>query len=329
MHHWKKTILVLLLGIIAMPGESLADVHKFVVESPDLRIYPANITLSIRQKHVALNELAVRMKQGTKQDQTDFIKTALYEMAVLYDEEAGRQDKSTQDRSWSLAHWRNETHELATELYRTADSITSETPVDISIADTGEILLVVNKKLYIVSSPLINKPYLLDERIIGSICRIKYCDPGFLSTDRTENKRTIIIDANWVITEDEKPRYVTSDGLNFVFNSLENRSLKQIASLKVIKEIKLIAGMLSDASEKGIIMEWDTMTIKPLQGSYDYRININQFGDTIYINLPELHHVPAWQEMIMPWIRAQVEEKTVNQYLDGDKFLAYAIHNKK
>lgn len=321
---------MLLLGIIyILPKVSFADTHRFVVEDPDLRIYPADEILTIRQKHEALNGLALRMKQGTAKDQTDFVKTALYEMAVLYDEEAVRQDKNTKKDGWTLARWRSETHNLAMELYGVADSINPETPVDISIADTGEIHLTVNQKLYIVSSPLMNKPFLLDNRIISNVCRIKYCDPESLSTDRTMNKRkrTISIEADWIVAENEKPRYVTSDGLNFVFNNLENRSRKQIASLKVIKEIMLIAGTLRDASNKGVVVEWDTLEVKPLPGSYDYRININQFGDAVYIKLPELHHVANWQEKIMPWIQAQVEEKPVNKYLDGDKFLAYAIHN--
>lgn len=316
---------MLWLGIYTLPVTSFAEIHQFVVEDPELRIYPTDATLTIRQKHEALNELALMMKQGTTQDQMDFVKVALYEMAVLYDEEAFRQDKNTKNDGWSLAHWRNETHDLAMQLYHVADSITSDTPLDISIAETGEIYLMVNGKVYIISSPLMNKPYLLDERIISSICGTKDCPPGFQSADRIENKRTITIEANWIITENERPRYVTSDGLNFMFDNLENRNLKEIASLKVIKEMKLIAATLSDASKKGVVLDWHNLSIKPLQGSYDYRINIDQFGDTVYIKLPELHHVNNWQSKVMPWVRAQVEDRSLSQYLDGDKFLAYAI----
>ena len=315
--------------MIVLPGSIFADVHTYMVEDSELRIYPTDITLTIRQKHAALHELAMNMKHSTMQDQADFVQIALYEMAALYDEEAIRQDSSTKKQGLGLIRWRNETQALAREIYQVADTIELDTPVDISIADTGEIHLTVNQKLYILSSPLINKPYLLDERIINHICRIKYCDPDLLSIERATNKRLITIDAVWVITENEKPRYVTNDGLHFVFNDIENRSLKQVASLKVIKEMKLIAETLKEARQKGVAMEWDDFAIRPLQGSYDYRIHINQFGDTVYIKLPELSHVTNWQEQILPWLRAQVEEKTLDQYLDADEFLAYAIQKKK
>ena len=309
-----------------LPMSAFADVHIFTVENSELRIYPTDITLTIRQKHAALIDLALMMKQGSLQDQLDFTQIALYEMAVLYDEEAVRQDNNSKRRGFGLARWREETQSLARELYRVADSINPETPVNIEIADTGEVHLTVNQKLYILSNPLIHKPFLLDERIIAHVCRIKYCDPEILSEERTTDKRTITIEANWIITGNENPRYATSDGLNFVFEDIENRSLKQIASLKVIKEIKLIAETLRDASQKGVLMEWENLVIKPLQGSYDYRIHINQFGDTVYIKLPELHHVANWQEQVMPWIRAQVENKIIEYYINAETFLAYAIH---
>ena len=79
----KEIIIMLLLGVNILPKVSFADMHKFIVEDPDLRIYPADEILTIRQKHEALNGLALRMKQGTARDQRDFVKTALYEMAVL------------------------------------------------------------------------------------------------------------------------------------------------------------------------------------------------------------------------------------------------------
>lgn len=324
-----KSKLTLLPGLLLLPGWLCADVHRFTVEDAELRIYPADIPLTLHQQHAVLHELALEMQQGTAQDRADFTRTALYEMAVLYEEAANRQGEDEKIQPLALLRWRNETRKLARELYRAADTVDPDTPIDISIADTGDVHLLVNQKLYILSSPLINEPYLLDERIINNICRIKYCDQENPAIQQTAGKRTITIEANWIIVENEKPRYVTSDGLNFMFIDLENRSLKQIASLKVIKEIKLVAETLGEAGRKGVVIEWDTLTIKPFQGSYDYRIHINRFGDTVYIKLPELHHVTNWQEQVLPWVRAQVEEKEIDQYLDADEFLSYAIDKKK
>jgi len=162
----------------------------------------------------------------------------------------------------------------------------------------------------------------LDERIINHICSGRYCDPELLAITQNKFKRTIIIEATWSVTEDSTPEYLTSDGLHFMFTDLEQRSRKQIAALKVIKEIKFITETLKDAKSKGVLLEWESLSIKPFQGSYDYRISLNQFGDTIYIKLPELHHVKNWQETFMPWIKARVEDMEYAHYLDGDAVLA-------
>jgi len=151
---------------------------------------------------------------------------------------------------------------------------------------------------------------------------MRYCDVELLAVQQNRFKRTIVIEAAWSVTEENTAEYVTSDGLHFLFANLENRSRKQIAILKIIKEIKFIAETLKDAKSKGIPIEWGSLSIKPFFGSYDHRISLNPFGDTVYIKLPELYRVHAWQDKFMPWIQARVEDKTYEQYLDGDEILA-------
>ncbi|MGH8119059.1 MAG: hypothetical protein ACRESK_00425, partial [Gammaproteobacteria bacterium] len=174
----------------------------------------------------------------------------------------------------------------------------------------------------LLSSPVLNKPYLLDERIINRVCGEIYCDTASMFPVQDARKRTIIIDADWVVVEN-MPEYVTTTGLHFVFRNLRDRAAKQIACLKLIKEIELIAGSLRDAATKGVSLDLDYMTIQSLYGSYDYRIRLNRFGDTIYITLPELSHVQDWIAQIWPWLRAQVENRKIELYLQGEAMLSY------
>jgi len=303
------------------------DTHRYFVEDSEIVVHPTNVTLTIRQKHMVLYELANSMKQGTAQDLADFIRISLYEMAALYEETALQpDDESSIKEAVHLSRWRNDTLELAENLYHVADTVDPGMSLDVTIDDTGELHLIVEDKIYILSNPVINKPYLLDERIINNICSIRLCNDELIAIQDHLNKREIIIEATWKITQAEKPEYITSDGLRFVFNNLENRSRKQIACLKVIKEIKFITESLKEASQKGILLEWDNMTIKPLYGSYDYRIFLNTFGDSVYIKLPELHHVSGWEKLLLPWIRARVNGLEYDQYLEADQILAYALN---
>lgn len=303
------------------------DTHRYFVEDSELRIYPSDVTLTIRQKHAVLYELAGAMKQGTSLDLADFIRICLTEMAALYEEAAMQtgEEGSSITEGMHLSRWRNDTLELANKLYHVADTIDPGMSLDIIIDATGELQLIIEDKIYILSNPVINKPYLLDERIINSVCSIRTCNDELIASHDHLNKREIIIDATWKISQADKPEYITSDGLHFVFNNIEDRSRKQIACLKVIKEIKFVAESLKEAKQKGIVLEWNNLTINPLYGSYDYRISLNTFGDSIYIKLPELHHVSNWEKLVLPWVRAQVNDVQYDQYLEADRLLAYAL----
>ena len=320
-------IFIIFIGVLATPQYAVAfDTHRYFVEDSELRIYPTDVTLTIRQKHAVLYELASTMKHGTARDLADFIRISLSEMAALYEEAALQPgDVRSITESVHLSRWRNDTLELAKKLYYAADTVDPGMALDIIIDDTGELQLIIEDTIYILSNPIINKPYLLDERIINSVCGIRVCNDELISIHDHLNRREIIIEAAWKISQSAKPEYNTSDGLHFVFDNIEERARKQIACLKVIKEIKFITDSLKEAKQKGVLLEWENMTIKPLYGSYDYRISLNTFGDSVYIKLPELHHVSDWENLVLPWIRAQVNGVQYDQYLDADKLLAYAL----
>ena len=227
------------------------DTHRYYVDDSDLRIYPVDVTLTNRQKHAVLYELAREMKEGTAEDLADFIKISLSEMASLYEEvalEPGRESSITE--SVHLSRWRNETLELARRLYNVADTVDPGMSLDVVVDDTGDLQLVVNDRIYILSNPVINKPYLLDEKIINRVCSIRVCNDDLVTIHDHLNKREIIIEATWKISQGDKPEYITSDGLHFVFNNIEDRTRKQIACLKIIKEIKFVADSLKDAKKE-------------------------------------------------------------------------------
>lgn len=309
---------------------SAYDVYHYVVEDSELRVYPGDISLFMRRQHAALNKIAENIQAGTAEDLADFARISLYEMAGLYEEEAMRSlDGVSTDiqEGARLDRWRSVTLAYAQHLYHVAYSITPSTSVELSIENTGDLLFFIEGDPFILSSPVIRNPGVLDERIINSVCQVKSCDPDVLALHQEENKRTVTVQAGWVMTEDNAPEFVTIDGLHFVFNDLKNREVKQTACLKVIKEMKLIADTLKDAYNNGIFIEWEYLSIKPIYESHDYKIAINRFGDSVYMKLPELHYINGWQNLVTAWLRAQVEDKHYQQYLYADELLAFAVHH--
>ena len=313
-----------LITAMACSWPAVADRHRYEVENPILQIYPANMRMTKQQQHAALYALANDMKIRGAQNLADFVRIALYEMAGLYEEEARKAGASEAGKSLSY-RWTDTTMTYANDLYRVADAINVNTVMDVAFDDTGELMIVIDGTPYLLSSPVLDKPLLLDERIIARACQEISCDAQSLEQPQGINKRTIIIDADWVITEDKPPEYVTIDGLHFVFKDMRNRSGKQTACLKLIRELELLAGALKDAVMTGVPMDMDQLTIQSLYGSYDYRVRLNRFGDTIYIKLPELHHVPDWATQLWPWLRAQMEDRKTEHYLQADTMLAYTL----
>ena len=301
-----------------------ADVHRYEMETPLLQIYPANMKLTKQHQHAPLYALANDMEARGGEDLADFVRIALYEMAALYEEEARRSGAS--DAGKSLAYrWTDSTMSYANDLYRTADAVNAATTIDITSDATGELLIVIDDKPYLLSSPALNKSLLLDERIIDRVCREISCDVESTTIEEGANKRVIVIDADWVIAMDSPPEYVTGNGLHFVFKNLDNRPAKQIACLKLIREMELLAGSLRDAVTRGVTVDRDQLAIQSLYGSYDYRVRLNRFGDTIYIKLPELHHVQDWVIQLWPWLRARMDDRKIEHYLQADAMLAYTL----
>ena len=312
------------MGAIVFTFPAGADVHRYEMENPLLQIYPANMKLTKQQHHAALYALANDMKLRGGEDLADFVRIGLYEMAALYEEEARRSGASEAGKSLAY-RWTDTTMTYANDLYRTADAITAATTIDIAHDDTDELMFIINGRPWLLSSPVLDKPLLLDERIIDRACREISCDVETMALEEGANKRVIVIDADWVIAMDKAPEYVTGNGLHFVFRDLDNRPAKQIACLKVIKEMELLADTLRDAVTRGVTIDWDQLAIQSLYGSYDYRVRLNQFGDTIYIKLPELHHVQDWVTQLWPWLRARMDDRKIEHYLQADAMLSYTL----
>lgn len=301
-----------------------ADVHRYEMENPLLQIYPANMRLTKQQQHAALYTMANDMKVRGGEDLADFVRIALNEMAALYEEEARRSGVSEVGKSLAY-QWTDTTMTYANDLYRISDAINAATTLDVTLDDTDELMIVIDGRPYLLSSPVLDKPLLLDGRIIDRVCLEMSCNANSTAFEESTNKRVIIIDADWVIAGNKPPEYVTTDGLHFVFKDMNNRSAKQIACLKLIKEMELLAGSLRDAVTQGVPMDRDYLTIQSLYGSYDYRVRLNQFGDTLYIKLPELHHVQDWTTQLWPWVRARMDDRKIEHYLQADAILSYAL----
>jgi len=306
--------------LLLPPLAGAYEVYRYTVDEADLLVYPLDLSLSLREKHRALHRVAETLQNGDSGRIAEFARIALLEMAALYEEEARRAAEYPDlGRNLKYARWRDAVLSHARDLYGVADSITPATAIELYRERTGELHLMIENVPFILSNPLIHDPHRLEKRIIQAYCRVAACDPDVLVFNGDKNTRTVTILANWIMTEDRPPEFVTSDGLHFIFTSLENRPLKQNACLRVAREIRLLVDTLKDARERGIFIDWENLDVRHLQGSRDYRITLNPFGDSLYMKFPELGRMSGWPEKISAWLRAQVEDEPFVQYFHGDE----------
>ena len=303
------------------------EVHRYEVKKENFSIYPANVALLKRQQHAALYQLVDQISRMGPQARIDFARISLHEMAALYEKEARRPDVNGMliAEGAALNRWQRSTLNYADRLYTLAGTVSMQTELEIDIADTGELLLLINGEPVILGGPAVQDKLLLDRRIIEAYCRQYGCTGTSFGAELPAMTRTVTIRFDWLIEEGKQPELITSDGLHFIFNNLENRRKKQRICLEISKELKMLEETLRDALADGLYIDWETFSIRPLYGSYDYRIVINPFGDSVYMQFPALHPVKKWPSRIMGWLRARLRGEVQQHFFNPDDLVAFGF----
>jgi len=313
MHHAGISAMVL-IGFFVLTQAAFVnafEVHRYKVKTEKFSIYPTNVALIKRQQHAVLYQLVDRIQRLGPQSIVDFSRIALTEMATLYEEEARRLqvDGMLIREGAALSRWQRTTVDYANRLYVMAESVSIQTDVEINITETGELLLLINGSPVILGGPAVQDNLVLDRRIIEVYCRQNDCAGTGFSEESLDTRRTITIKSDWILEEGEPPQLVTEDGLHFIFDNLENRKKKQRICLEISKELKSLEETLRDALAEGLYIDWESFSIKRLYGSYDYRVVINPFGDSVYMQFPALHPVENWPEKVREWLHARLRDE--------------------
>ncbi|HSR61891.1 MAG TPA: hypothetical protein VLN56_00635 [Gammaproteobacteria bacterium] len=304
-----------------------AEVHRYKVKKETFSIYPTNVELIKRQQHAVLYQLVDRLHRMGPQATVDFARISLTEMAALYEQEARRLqvDGMLIREGAALTRWQRSTIDYADRLYAMAESVSMQTEIEINITETGELLLLINDNPVILGGPAVQDNLVLDRRIIEVYCRQNDCIGTGFSEEALDTRRTIMIKSDWILEEGEPPQLVTEDGLHFVFDNLENRKKKQRICLEISKELKALEETLRDALAEGLYIDWDAFSIKRLYGSYDYRVVINPFGDSVYMQFPALHPIDNWPEKIRDWLHARLRDETYQLHFSSDELVAHGF----
>ena len=267
-------------------------------------------------KHADLIKLAKQMEDDGKQQLTLFTKTALTQMAMLYEQEAVKsrwEEASGIRQNINKSRWRQSALEYAEQLRQVSDQINSSSEIDLYIEEYGEPTIVVDGKPYILTTPDLKKSGLLYAAIVEQLCRREICGEDIKKQDSGKDKIRIVINAEWKMSETENPEYYSEDGLYFVFNDLKDRKKKQEISLQIMRELQLISESLMEVSNKNISIDWDVLRLEHISGTYGYKLIINRFGDSLAMELIYLGQLEILLTETIPWMQARLRDETYMQ----------------
>ena len=271
-------------------------------------------------KHADLINLAKQMEDDGKERLTLFTKTALTQMALLYEQEAvksGREDVSDLRQNIKKSRWRHTALEYAEKLRQVAAQINSSSEIVLYIEEYGEPTIVIDGRPYILTTPDLKKSGLLYTAIVEQLCRGKVCGEEIKNQENKKDKLRIVINAEWKMSETENPEYYSADGLHFVFNDLKNRKEKQEISLQIMRELRVISDSLIEISSKNISIDWDVLRLELVSGSYGYKVVINRFGDSLVLELIYLGKLNMILTESIPWMQARIKGQVIQHRFDN------------
>jgi len=298
------------------PSVCTAETFIYIDDKPALWIYPQDPVYQAWVKHADLIKLAKKMEDDGKEQLTLFTKTALMQMAMLYEQEAvksGREGVSDLRQDIKNSRWRQSALEYAEQLRQVSDQINSSSEIVLYIEEYGEPTIVIDGKPYILTTPNLKKSGLLYTTIVEQLCRKEICGEDIKKQDSGKDKIRIVINAEWKISETENPEYYSEDGLHFIFNDLKGRKKKQDISLHIMRELSLILESLMEVSNKNISIDWDVLRLEHISGSYGYKLIINRFGDSLAMELVYLGRIDTLLTETIFWMQARLKDETYKQ----------------
>ncbi len=296
--------------LIFNPSVCTAETFIYIDDKPALWISPQDPVYPAWYTHADLIKLAKQMQDDGREQLTLFTKTALIQMAVLYEQEAMKsrqEDASGERQNFNKSRWYHMAFEYAEQLRQVSEHISLSSEIVLYIEEYGEPTIVIDGKPYILTSPDLKKSGLLYTNIVEQLCTKEICGQDIKKQDSEKDKIKIVINAEWKISATEQPEFFSEDGLHFVFNDLKDRKKKQEICLQIMRELRLISDTLIDISSKGVSIDWDVLELEHISGSYGHKIIINRYGDSLAMELVYLGRLEMLLTGTIPWMQARIK----------------------
>jgi len=257
-----------------------------------------------------LNRIALAIGKEVQPVRVDFAKAAIAEVVRVYMEEAqvARREGRTGKRRRELLRWAGAVDAYATELASISETLTPETPVDVSIGVDGSICLNIGGRPVMVGAPRASEQAGFAQRIIERFCAAYRCE------DFTPDIENVVVTGArqvqlpvWSFSQTAGPACSTADGLELQFRTLQDLSRKREICTRLVAELNLMLAGLVRQIDTGVRIDWNRVAILGVQNAERQQVVLNGLGNTLTVSVPSLAAVPAFLHRVLPWLAARTK----------------------
>lgn len=264
-----------------------------------------------------LTRLARQLQDAPLPMRSDFAWLALTQMAAFYTGEAERARLETRatSRARKAAQWAAAVDDYAGRIASLADSISSESAINISVGISNEVHVFVDGQPVILAAAISSQQAAYETRVLERYCILYICEDLLQDIDYGEpalSAEYVTSDpdiAYWSFSQHSGPVCMTNDGLEFQFQQVSDLTAKRAACSRVVAELSELAGALAHKQQQGVSINWRLLTVHPAPPGDENRVSIARHDD-IHLMLPTLAGLPQLVKMVSPWLIARVRGDT-------------------
>gem|GEM_PF-1124956 len=260
----------------------------------------------------AVVQLARGLQDSPLPMRTDFAWLAVTQMAEFYSAEAARARTETRNtaRAHDVSQWAASVDNYAQKLAALAESITSETPISISVGADDTVQVYVGGQPVILTEAISGQQSVYEQQLLERFCVLYRCEDLLPDLERdglaspSASAETAAATVYWSFSQHAGPVCMTDDGLEFQFQQLSGLGEKRAACNRVVAELHELAQAIVREQQQGVRVNWDALQVLPGPADEPQRVLLAARVE-IRLALPMLVESPKLLKIVRPWLSAR------------------------
>jgi thiol-disulfide isomerase/thioredoxin len=258
-------------------------------------------------------QLASVLRDSPLPMRSDFAWLALTQMAEFYSEEAARARRELQhtSRARDASQWAASVDGYARKMSTLAESITTETPISITLGIDNSVHVYVDGQPVILTGAISGQQSVYEQRVVERFCMLYICEDLLPEMEYSQRETAVALTqtdetrAYWSFSQHAGPVCMTNDGLEFQFQQATDLGEKRGACTRAVAELSELAMAIAREQQQGVRVDWGALKVLAVPADEPQRVILAARAE-IHLPLPMLAESPELLKMVQPWLKARV-----------------------